>query len=308
MNLYKFIFNKDYRLSLLTDLGCFNKLSDEKFLKMMFKVKINRRLNLDNPRSFNEKMQWLKLNNRNYEYTMMVDKYLVREYIKEKIGDKYLIPLLGVWEKAEDIDFESLPEKFVLKCNHNSGMGLCICRDKKTFDKDEAIRKLNYALKQDYYLNSREWPYKNVKRRIIAEELLENCKDESDDSKNEMDLPDYKFMCFNGKVKCSFVCSDRFSEDGLKVTFYDRDWEKMNFERHYPASKKKISKPVNYEKMIELAEILSKNIPFLRVDFYEVNNVIYFGELTFYPGGGFEEFTPYSADKMLGEWINLDKV
>lgn len=276
------------------------KLDDETFIKKAFQLNMGYELDLENPKTYNEKLQWLKLYNRKPEYTVMVDKYLVRDYIAKQIGEEYLIPLLGVWDRAEDIDFDALPEQFVLKCNHNSGVGMCICTDKSKLDIVKVRAGLNKGLQQDYYLTGREWPYKNVPRKIIAEKYM---VDESG-----YELKDYKFMCFNGEVKCSFICSDRYSKGGLHVTFFDRAWKVMPFERHYPALKEGLPKPVNYDKMIELAEKLSKNIPFLRVDFYEVDGKIYFGELTFYPGNGMEEFTPEEWDYKLGEWIELPEV
>ena len=277
------------------------RLDDNIYLKKLFQQCLEVELNLDNPKTFNEKIQWLKLYDRKPEYTMMVDKYLVRDYMAKQIGEEYLIPLLGVWDRAEDIDFNALPEQFVLKCNHNSGLGMCICTDKSKLDIVKVRAELNKGLQQDYYLTGREWAYKNVPRKIIAEKYM---VDESG-----YELKDYKFMCFNGEVKCSFICSDRYSEGGLHVTFFDRDWNVMPFERHYPSVKEGLPRPVNYEKMIELAEKLSQNIPFLRVDFYEVDGKIYFGELTFYPGSGMEEFSPEEWDYKLGEWIELpDKI
>lgn len=274
-------------------------VSDERYLKKQYKTYIGKSLNLENPKSFNEKLQWLKLYDRKPEYTIMVDKYLVRDYIAKQIGEEYLIPLLGVWDRADDIDFDALPEQFVLKCNHDSG-NVFICKDKQNFPKNEIKKKLKKALKKNLFWWGREWPYKNVPRKMIAEKYM---VDESG-----YELKDYKFMCFNGEVKCSFICSNRYSKGGLHVTFFDRDWNVMPFERHYPAVKEGLPKPVNYDKMIELAEKLSKNIPFLRVDFYEVDGKIYFGELTFYPGNGMEEFTPEEWDYKLGEWIKLPEV
>lgn len=271
-------------------------LSDRKYLEMTYRLVIGKELNLDDPKSFNEKLQWLKLYNRKNVYTKMVDKYEVKKIVSELIGNEYIIPTLGVWDRFEDIDFSKLPDKFVLKCTHDSG-GVVICKDKNTFDVDEAKNKINKALSRNFYYAGREWPYKNVKPRIIAEEYIS-----SGDSK---DLKDYKLMCFNGKVKCSFVCSNRNSKNGLNVDFYDINWEKMPFERHYPNSKEKVQKPNNYELMVSLAEKLAKDIPFVRVDFYEVNNKVYFGELTFFPGAGFEEFTPEEWDYTLGSWLKL---
>lgn len=270
--------------------------SDEKYLRCAFKAYLGYKLNLKNPKSFNEKLQWLKLHDRNPEYTTMVDKVKVKKYVAEKIGSEYVIPTLGVWESVHEIDFSILPNQFVLKCNHNSGLGIYICKEKDSLKINEVKKELQKGLRQDYYRCSREWPYKQVERRILAEEYL------SDDG-NE--LMDYKFMCFGGEVKCCFVCSDRHSEKGLHVTFFDREWNVMPFERHYPSVKEGMKKPKNYEKMVELAEILSQNIPFVRVDFYDINGKIYFGELTLYPGGGLEEFTPEEWDYKLGSWIEL---
>lgn len=420
-------------------------MSDEKYLKRKFKRDMGYELDLDNPRTFNEKLQWLKLYDRKPIYTTMVDKYAAKEYAAKIIGEEYIIPTLGVWDSFDEIDFDSLPEQFVLKCTHDSG-GVVICKDKSVFDKKAARKKLNHALKRNYYYSGREWPYKDVKPRIIAEKYLkENAGDTLHDYKvfnfagqpeiiqidydrftehtrdlydknweyidaelqypmkqeNHMVRPDslkkmldlaerlskecaflrtdfynienklyvgeltfypesgfgkfrpeewdeklgrliklpgggvilgegyilwlheqyqsqkadeevkagltdYKFMCFGGKVMCSLTCTGRYSDEGLRITFYDRDWNMLPFERHYhPKSSHAITKPENYGKMVSLAEHLSESIPFVRVDFYEVNHALYLGELTFYPGSGLEEFTPDSADKMLGEWIKL---
>lgn len=266
-------------------------LPDELYLKLQYRAKLDKKLNLKNPKTFNEKLQWLKLYDRKPEYTIMVDKYLAKKYVADKIGEEYIIPTLGVWDSVDEIDFDLLPNQFVLKCNHNSGLGMCICKDKSKLDIAEVRRALANGLKQDYYHIGREWPYKDVPRKIIAEKYMGDS------------LNDYKLMCFDGKIKCSFVCSDR--SENLKVTFFDNDWNRMPFIRHYPASDNKIPKPINFDQMIELAEILSKDIPFLRVDFYEIDGKIYFGELTFYPGCGYEEFTPEEWDERLGSWIKL---
>ena len=275
-------------------------LSDKTYLRFKYWLNMDKKLDLKNPKTFNEKLQWLKLYNRKPEYTMMVDKYAVREYIKKKLGEEYLIPLLGVWDSSDDIDFDKLPNQFVLKCNHNSGLGMCICKDKSKLDIDKVKRELKKGLRQDYYLTSREWPYKDVPRKIVAEKYMEE--------RPNTELNDYKLMCFNGKVQCSFVCSERFSDDGLKVTFFDRDWNVLPFERHYPKSVNAIEKPKTYEKMVEFAEILSKDIPFVRVDFYEISGKLYFGELTFFPGSGYEEFEPEEWDYKLGKMIDLNLI
>lgn len=292
----KFVFNPRYRFLVLADMGLYNNVSDGEYLKRRYDAFMRKKLNLEEPCTFNEKMQWLKLYDRKSIYTLLVDKVKVKDYVADKIGSEYVIPTLGVWDKPEDIQFEKLPKRFVLKCNHNSGLGMYICNDRTLINEKRVKRNLRKGLKQDYYLSSREWPYKDVPRKIIAEENIAIGTEE---------LKDYKFMCFNGRVKCSFVCSDRFSGDGLKVTFFDREWNVMPFERCYPKSNVQIAKPNNYDKMIELAEKLAKDIPFVRVDFYDLDDRIYFGELTFYPGSGFEEFRPEKWDWELGSWINL---
>ncbi|MEC1760392.1 ATP-grasp fold amidoligase family protein [Schinkia azotoformans] len=274
----------------------FKCIPDSLYLKLVFRFKIGHRLDLKSPKTFNEKMQWLKLYDRNPLYSRLVDKYEVREYIENTIGGKYLIPLIGVYDSFDDIDFNELPNRFVLKCTHDSG-GVVICSDKSNFDLKAAKKRLNKCLRKNYYWSWREWPYKSIRPRIICEELL------IEESGNE--LLDYKFMSFNGNVKCSFVCLNRKSPTGLNVDFYDMEWNPMPFERHYPSSGKKIAKPKNFDKMVKLAEKLSKGMPFIRVDFYEVNGRVYFGELTLYPGSGFEEFTPDSYDELLGNWISL---
>lgn len=278
--------------------GILNRMSDKSFLNLTYWLHYGRRINWDNPRTYNEKLQWLKVYNRRPEYTMMVDKYEVKQYVANVIGDEYIIPTIGVWDRVEDIPFDSLPNQYVIKCTHDSG-SVCICKDKESFNVEKAKKKLAKGLKKNLFYWGREWPYKDVKPRIIAEEYLED----SDTEQN--DLRDYKLMCFNGKVKCSFVCSDRFNDKGLKVTFYDKEWKKMPFCRYYPAASYEIPAPSSYNKMVELAEQLSNGIPFVRVDFYEVNKHPYFGEMTFFPGNGVEEFNPDEWDHILGCWIEL---
>lgn len=276
--------------------GITNILSDETYLKLTYRVRFGEKLDFKNPITFNQKIQWLKLHDRQERYVELVDKVRVKDYVAKTIGEQYIIPTLGVWNSFDDIDFDSLPNQFVLKCNHDSG-SIVICRDKATFDYERARKKLAKGLKTDMYYWGREWPYKMVERKILAEAYME------DDNSEE--LKDYKLMVFNGKVKCSFVGSERFSEDGLKINFFNTDWKVMPFERHYPMSKRKIERPLNYDEMVELAEKLAKDIPFTRIDFYEVGGKTYFGEITLYPGSGLEEFTPYEWDKTLGTWIKL---
>ena len=272
-------------------------VSEKWYLKLQFKRRVGYPLNLDDPQTFNEKLQWLKLHDRNPLYTKMVDKYEAKKYVADIIGNKYIIPTLGVWSHFDEIDFDKLPEKFVLKCTHDSG-SIVICKDKKVMDKKTAREKLERGLRRNYYYaGGFEWPYKNVKPRIIAEQFMMDG--------DGAELTDYKIMCFNGKVKCSFTCTGRQSPRGLHVTFYDRQWKKMPFARHYPTEQKSGPRPRNYEKMMELAEKLAASLKFARVDFYEINNQIYFGEITFFPGNGMEEFSPVEWDYQLGSWIQL---
>lgn len=277
--------------------GLLNFLSDKTFLNITYLIHFGKKIDWDNPRSFNEKLQWLKLNDRNPAYNRLVDKYEVKEYVANILGDQYIIPTIGVWDNVEDVPFNSLPDQYVIKCTHDSG-SVCVCTDKNHFDVESAKKKLSKGLKKNLFYWGREWPYKNVKARIIAEKYLED--------KNGS-LNDYKLMCFNGEVKCSFVCSDRFNGKGLKVTFFDKEWVKMPFCRHYPSADYEIPAPTTYNKMVELAEKLAKGIPFVRVDFYEVNGHPYFGEMTFFPGNGVEEFRPEEWDYTLGNWIDINK-
>lgn len=265
-------------------------------LKLKYQALMKSKLNINSPITFNEKIQWLKLYDKNPVYTNLVDKYEVRKYISNTIGEEYLIPLIGVWNKFEEIDFSELPNQFVLKCTHDSG-GVIVCKDKSNLDIEKAKKKINSALKRNYYYSGREWPYKNIRPKIICEKYMVE--------ESGAELMDYKFMCFNGEVKCSFVCLNRNLQTGLNVDFYDMEWNRMPFERHYSSSGTAILKPKNFDKMVEFAGKLSKNIPFLRVDLYEINARLYFGELTLYPGSGFEEFTPESYDYLLGSWIKL---
>lgn len=279
----------------ISGMGIFDFLPDKMYLKFMYRISMGNKLNLQNPKTFNEKMQWLKLNDRNPQYTTYVDKYKVREYIANVLGPEYLIPLLGVWEDEEEIDFDLLPNQFVLKCNHNSGKGMYICKDKSTLNIKQVKKNLKKGLKQNYYYLHREWPYKNIKPLIIAEKYM------VDESGTE--LKDYKFMCFHGKVKCCFVCTERFSGNGLKVTFFDCNWKRMNIVRKYPQSDSEIKKPNNYEKMIEIAEKLSMDFAFVRIDLYNINGHVYFGEFSLYPGTGMEKFSPEKWDDIMGSWI-----
>lgn len=293
----KFISNSDYRIDIMSGLGLYNRLDDKKYIEKLFKATMGYPLNLDNPRTFNEKLQWLKLYDRRPEYTMMVDKYKVRDYIAKKIGAEYLIPLLGVWDDPDEIDFESLPNQFVLKCNHNSGLGMCICRDKSKLDIQKVKKDLRKGLKQNYYLTLREWPYKDVPRKIICEKYMEDY--------STAELRDYKFFCFGGMAKCYKVDFGRFIEH--RANYYDLNNKLLTLGEKVcpPDFEKAIELPSTLDQMKEFAELLAKEIPFLRADFYDVNGHIYFGELTFFPASGFGEFLSEEWDDILGSWIKL---
>ena len=268
---------------------------DKPYLMLQFFYHFHRLPNLKSPKSFNEKLQWLKLYDRNPLYTKMVDKVEAKKYVASIIGKEYIIPTIGVWQSAREIDFDLLPDRFVIKTNHDS-KGVIVCKDKSKLDYSETRRFLCEQLRTNGYWYGREWPYKNVKPRILAEEYLES---------PDGDLIDYKLMCFNGKVKCTFICTDRFTGKGLHVTFFDRNWNVMPFERSHPSLKNGYPKPKTYDEMVRLAENLSKNMKFARIDFYEVNGKIFFGEITLHPGSGLEAFQPIEWDYKLGSWLKL---
>lgn len=274
-----------------------NWLPDKVFLEAAFRARFGRKLNLNNPETFNEKLQWLKLYNRKPEYTKMVDKYLVRDYVKEKIGEEYLIPLLGVWDDPEKIDFNELPMQFVLKCNHNSGLGMCICKDKNSLDINKVKEELKKGINQNYYLTSREWPYKDVPRRIIAEKYM---VDESG-----YELKDYKFYCFDGKVKLVMINSDRMSSEKTKANYFDENYQPLDFVWGYENAEIPPQKPEKFEEMKHLAEKLSEGITHVRIDFYQTPSGIYFGEITFFDGSGFDAIEPIEWDYKIGSWLKL---
>lgn len=281
----------------------FRKLSrlipDRIYLQIVYFRHFKKFIDFDNPKTFNEKIQWLKLNYRKEEYTNLVDKYRVKQYITKLIGEEYVIPTLGVWKNVDDIDFKSLPEKFVLKCNNDSG-GIVICKNKKDFDEVKAKSFLKERLKNNEYWYGREWPYKNVKPCIIAEKYME-------DSISK-DLKDYKFFCFNGSMEFFDIDIDRFIEH--RSNYYDRNGNFLPFGKTYcpPDYTKKIEMPKNLDKMIELAETISHNTVLSRIDFYEIDGQVYFGEITFYPGSGFSPFTDEKWDYKLGDMIDLPNI
>ena len=273
---------------------------DKKYIEFLWKYRMGYSLDLDNPQTYNEKLQWLKLYNRKPEYTIMVDKYLVKDYVSKIIGEEHIIPTIGVWDRVEDIDFDSLPNQFVLKCTHDSG-GLCICKDKSKLDTSQVKDELRVALSRDFYRYGREWPYKGVKPRILAEKYM---VDESG-----YELKDYKFLCFNGEPRILYIASDRnHPTEDTKFDFFDIEFNHLPFKLGHPNSNKKFRKPASYDEMLILARKLSEGIPHVRVDFYEIYGKIYFGELTFYQDCGFARFDPNEWDYALGKMIHLPSI
>lgn len=273
--------------------------SDKLFLRIAYRYYMGVELNLNAPHTFNEKLQWLKLYDRNPEYTQMADKLEAKNYVASVIGKQYIIPTLAVYESVEQINIHVLPEQFVLKCTHDSG-SVAICREKKTFDKEKAFAKLKFGLNKNYFWQNREWPYKNIKPRIIAEQYL--CDDSNE-------LRDYKFFCFDGQVKALFVATDRMSDsEETKFDFFDSNFQHLDIRNGHPNSLKPLKKPLLFEEMKYLASKLSRGIPHLRVDFYEVDGQVYFGELTFFHWSGFTPFEPKKWDEIFGQWISLPSI
>ncbi len=283
----------------LTNKNFFDWMPDKIFLRMKYRLIMKKKLNLDNPVTFNEKLQWLKLYDRNPQYTKMVDKYEAKEYVSKIIGGEYIIPTLGVWDKFEDIDFKKLPDQFVLKPTHTSG-DVFICKDKSTIDYKRLKKTVNKWLKRNYYSIHREWPYKNIKPRIIAEKYM--C------TKQINTLTDYKFFCFNGKPRFLYVSEGLDNHKTAKISFANMGYEMERFHRcDYSSFEQLPPKPVNFEKMKAFANKLASEISFLRVDFYEVESKIYFGELTFFPCAGYIPIEPQKYDLELGKMLILPK-
>lgn len=281
----------------LMNKGLFNFISDKMYIKIAYRINLGKKLNLSNPQLFNEKLQWLKLYDRKDVYTTMVDKYEAKKYVAGIIGDEYIIPTFGVYDRFDDIDFDKLPSQFVIKCTHDCG-GLVIVKDKLSFDIDSAKQKINKSLKRNYYYHGREWPYKNVKPRIIIEKYME------DDIYHE--LRDYKFFCFNGKVKFFKIDFNRFVNHA--ANYYDVNGNLLHFGeiKCPPNYNEKLKMPKKLKEMISVAEKLSKGLVFIRVDLYEVNSKIYFGELTFSPNCGFGKFNPEEYDLKIGKMLEIN--
>lgn len=279
--------------------GLLNFLPARAYLSALWFCYFHKKFDWNNPKSFNEKIQWLKVFDQNPLYPVLVDKFAVRNYVKREIGEQYLIPLVGgPWNTFDEIDFDLLPDRFVLKSTHDSG-GVVICRGKAGFDRERARVKLTKSLKRNYYWGGREWPYREITPRIIAEAYMGT--DEG------VEPADYKFFLFGGEYRAAFVTTNRLLGKKMNMTFFDADWNKLPFERVYPADTKPVPRPAQYEKMVLLAKRLAKELPLARIDLYEIDGKVYFGEITLYPGSGLETFQPEEWDYRLGEWIDLKR-
>lgn len=274
--------------------------SDERYLKIQHRLIFRKPLDLDNPITYNDKLQWLKLYNHRPEYTTMADKVKVKQYVAEKIGEQYVVPLLGVWDRPEDIEWDKLPEKFVLKTNHDGGnYGVAVCSDKKTFNKKKATKRLKASLRRNTYLLGREWPYKNIQRKVLAEQYIEG--DET------VGLPDYKFFCFDGKVKLMLLASQRSEKSEPFIDYFDENFNYLNTKKNPNVDLESIKNNEQINKMVVLAEKLSQGIPHVRVDLYTAGNKIYFGEYTFFNAGGWGliQYIPEKYDLLFGNYIRL---
>ena len=290
MDYRKLIKNRELRLKLISLLAL---IPTKPYLKLVYRIKTGKRLCLSNPQGFNEKLNWLKINDIHKEYTQLVDKLAVRKYITETIGPQYLIPLLGHWERFTDVDFDQLPDKFVLKCNHDSG-SVKLIKDKSSIDKKELEKLFNRRLAMNSYVIGREYPYRYVKPCIIAEKYMETPQGTG--------INDYKFFCFNGKPEIMFVATDR--ETDVKFDFFNMQFRHLDIYNIHKNSGKPIDKPACFEEMKTLCEQLTKGMKFVRLDFYEINGQVYFGEFTFFHGGGFWLFYPDRWEKKLGDLID----
>lgn len=273
----------------------FIKLPDKTFLRLRYYFRLNKHLNLKNPKTFNEKMQYLKLYNRRFILTKMADKYAVKELVTSLIGKEYVVSLLGVWNGFDEIDFDALPKKFVLKTTHDCG-GVFVCKDKKEMNKHNVRKKMEEHLTYNYYTHAREWPYKAIPRRIIAEEYIEDPSQEC--------LVVYKVFCFGGKPYLVQVIQGDKTERET-IDYFDLEWKLLSIKQNYPNSKVHMEKPNCLSRMLDLSEKLAGDMPFIRVDWYIVGDKLLFSEFTMYSDAGFEKFNPQYWDEKLGQHIDL---
>lgn len=299
-NGFRYFTDPDFRFSINASRGLMDKLSDEEFIRKKWKVFYGEDIDLNNPQTLCEKLQWLKLYYRKPEFTLMVDKYEAKEMVSQRVGSDHIIPTLGVWNHANEIDFDVLPNQFVLKPTHDSG-GLVICRDKSKLDIEAAKAKLEKSLLHNYYLGGREWPYKHVKPRIIAEPLIEQL--------GKPESLEYKTTCFNGKVAFVTICSGiaHSAYELRKNDHFDANFNKMDWYVNYKPAPVTPHKPDQWQEIIDFSETMAKDIPYLRVDSYIINGQLIFGEMTFYTWGGFMHFEPKEWDLKLGQMLELPK-
>lgn len=294
---YKSILKKPSLLFMtLGQRGIFNWMSDERYLRTAYRIRMGREMNITSPQTYNDKLQWLKLYDRRPLYSKLVDKYEAKKLVAEIIGEQYIIPTIGVWNHFDEIDIDKLPDQFVLKCTHDSG-GLVICKDKKVFNRKAAKRKIERCLRHNFYWGQREWPYKDVKPRIIAEPFLED--------KKTHELRDYKFFTFDGDVKAMFIATERGSKEETKFDFFDEEFNHLPFTNGHPNADVMPEKPVHFVEMKMLASKLGKGIPQVRVDLYEYDGKVLFGEMTFFHWSGMVPFDPEKWDYTFGSWIKL---
>lgn len=294
---WRFLTDANYRWRVEAGHGRFDDMPDEEFIRRQWRAVMGYNIDLAHPRTFNEKLQWLKLHDRRPEYTQMVDKYRVRDYIREQIGEEYLIPLLGVWDDPEEIDFAALPQQFVLKCNHNSGLGMCICTDKSQLDIEKVKAELRKGLRENFYLHGREWPYKDVSRKIVAEQFMTEPSGQG--------LNDYKVLCFNGEPRLIEYHAGRLAGHHTQ-DFYDTDWQLQPiYQPDFPGLGHAVEPPASLEKMLAFSRQLAKGMYHVRLDWYDIAGKLYFGEITFYDGSGHAPFTEYDMDLKIGNMMRL---
>ena len=304
---FHYLINSDYRFAVRgQSFGMYHDMEDKEYLQRVFKGMMGYELNLDNPVTFNEKMQWLKLYDRKPIFTLMVDKYEVKRIVANIIGEKYIIPTIGVWASVEDIEWEALPKQFVIKCNHDSG-SVSVCRDKEKIDKRAIIQKLKKCLNRNLFFYGREWPYKNVKPLIIAEKYLEEKLDCSAIRASNKGLTDYKFFCFNGVPEVLYVSKGLEHHPTAEISFYDLNGHELNYHRSDFKPYHNAVMPVNFDEMKVIAAKIAENVPcpFVRIDLYSISNHVYFSEITFTPCSGLLPFEPAEADLELGNKLRL---
>lgn len=277
------------------DTGILNLIDDKTYTKIKYRLKMGRKLNLNNPTTYTEKLNWLKLYDHDPAYVPLVDKWEVVPYIEKRIGGGYTIPKYGIYNSFDEIDWDVLPDQFVLKCTHDSG-GVVICRDKKNIDYESARKVLETSMKRNYYWHNREWPYKQVQPRILCEQYL---SDESGDG-----LLDYKFFCFDGKPQFMFIATGRAKQETC-FDFFDMDFNWIPVKQHYPNANVRPTKPEKWGEMVDLSTKLSDGFKHVRIDFFQSSGKVYFGEMTFTHFGGFEKFEPEEYDAKFGKYLNL---